>query len=80
MALLWDIFSLMNNPQSHLLYSEERFPQEMNHLPEEVRHKAIQISNRMMVDGDVRFHKDLITAIAISEAKKWARETKENSR
>ncbi len=45
----------------------------------EVRHKAIQISNRMMVDGDVRFHKDLITAIAISEAKKWAREAKENS-
>ena len=64
---------MMNNLQSHLLYSDKRFPKEMNHLPTEVRNKAIQISNRMMVDGDVRCHKDLITAIAISEAKKWAR-------
>lgn len=55
-----------------MLFTETRYPDKMEHLPEEVRRKAIKISNDMMVDGDVRFHKDLIVAIAIEEAKKWA--------
>lgn len=55
-----------------MLFTETRYPDKMEHLPEEVRRKAIKISNDMMVDGDVRFHRDLIVAIAIEEAKKWA--------
>ena len=55
-----------------MLFTETSYPDKMEHLSEEVRRKAIKISNDMMVDGDVRFHKDLIVAIAIEEAKKWA--------
>ncbi len=71
---------MMNNPQSHLQYSEECYPPDMKHLPTDVRRKAIQISNRMMVDGNVRYHKDLITVIAISEARRWGVEQEKTSR
>lgn len=57
-----------------MLYTETKYPDKMNHLPEEVRRKAIKITNNMMADGDIRFHKDLIIAIAIAEAQKWARQ------
>jgi uncharacterized protein YdaT len=55
-----------------MLFTETSYPDKMEHLSDEVRRKAIKISNDMMVDGDVRFHKDLIIAIAIAEAEKWA--------
>jgi uncharacterized protein YdaT len=56
-----------------MLYSEKRYPDVMEHLPEDVRRKAIKKANDMMVDGNVRHHKDLIIMIAIEEAKRWAK-------
>ena len=55
-----------------MLFTETSYPDKMEHLSDEVRRKAINIYNEMMVDGDVRFHKDLIIALAIAEAEKWA--------
>ena len=60
-----------------MLYTETNYPEKMNHLPDEVRSKAIKFTNKMMADGDIRFHKDLIIAIAIAEAKKWASQKKD---
>lgn len=54
-----------------MLYTLERYPVEMNQLPEEVKRKAIKITNDMMNDGDVRYHKDFIIILAIEEAKRW---------
>ena len=59
-----------------MLYSRERYPEEMKNLPKEVRHQAIKFTNDMIVDGDVRHHNDLIIAIAIEKARKWARARK----
>lgn len=57
-----------------MLYSETRYPDEMRHLPEDVRRIAIKKTNEMLVDGNIRHHRDLIIVIAISKAKKWAKE------
>jgi uncharacterized protein YdaT len=52
-----------------MLYSNEKYPAQMEHLPEDVRHKAIQITNEMLVDGDIRYHKDFIILKAIQKAR-----------
>lgn len=57
-----------------MLYSQDRYPEEMNELPEKVREKAIKFTNDMIVDGNIRHHEDLIIAIAIQKAKTWQRE------
>jgi len=57
-----------------MLYSETRYPDEMKQLPEDVRRTAIKITNDMLLDGDVRHHKDLIILIAIQKAKQQIKE------
>jgi len=52
-----------------MLYSETSYPDAMKQLPEDVRWTAIEITNEMLLDGDVRHHKDLIIQIAIQKAK-----------
>jgi uncharacterized protein YdaT len=52
-----------------MLYSETSYPDEMNQLPEDVRRTAIEITNDMLLDGDVRYHKDYIILLAIQKAK-----------
>jgi uncharacterized protein YdaT len=51
-----------------MLYSETKYPDVMKQLPEDVRRTAIKITNDMLLDGDVRHHKDLIILIAIQKA------------
>ena len=51
-----------------MLYSETDYPEVMKRLPEDVRRIAIEITNDMLLDGDVRHHKDLIILIAIQKA------------
>ena len=51
-----------------MLYSETSYPDAMKQLPEDVRCTAIEITNNMLLDGDVRYHEDLIIQIAIQEA------------
>lgn len=51
-----------------MLYSESKYPDVMKELPEDVRRTAIKITNDMLLDGDVRHHKDLIIMIAIQKA------------
>ena len=51
-----------------MLYSEMNYPDAMKQLPEDVRCTAIEITNNMLLDGDVRYHEDLIIQIAIQEA------------
>jgi uncharacterized protein YdaT len=46
----------------------------MKELPEDVRRTAIKITNEMLLDGDVRHHKDLIVLIAIEKAKQQIEE------
>ena len=57
-----------------MLYSETRYPDVMKQLPEDVRRTAIKITNDMLLDGDVRHHKDLIILIAIQKAKEQIHE------
>ena len=57
-----------------MLYSETKYPDVMKRLPEDVRRTAIEITNDMLLDGDVRHHKDLIILIAIQKAKEQIRE------
>jgi uncharacterized protein YdaT len=52
-----------------MLYSETSYPDEMKQLPEDVRRTAIEITNDMLLDGDVRYHKDYIILLAIQKAK-----------
>jgi len=52
-----------------MLYSETSYPDAMKQLPEEVRRTAIEITNDMLLDGDIRHHKDFIILIAIQKAK-----------
>ncbi|MFO7935842.1 MAG: hypothetical protein R6U78_17390 [Bacteroidales bacterium] len=59
-----------------MLYSNERFPEAMNDLPEDVRNKAIHITNSMIIDGDIRMHEDIIVAYAIHEAMLWNKKKK----
>ncbi|MCJ7716675.1 MAG: hypothetical protein MUO54_09165 [Anaerolineales bacterium] len=63
----------MSNTQSNINYSVERYPAEMKGLPEEVRRKAIKITNDMLMDGNIRYHRDFIILVAIQEAKRRAR-------
>jgi hypothetical protein len=65
---------LKHNYYTTMLYSETRYPEKMKNLPEDVRRKAIKITNDMLVDGDVRYHKDFIILKAILEAKQWAKQ------
>jgi len=46
----------------------------MKQLPEDVRRTAIEITNDMLLDGDVRHHEDLIILIAIQKAKQLIKE------
>lgn len=55
-------------------YSETKYPDAMKHLPEDVRRTAIEITNEMLLDGDVRHHKDFIILIAIQKAKQQMKE------
>ena len=57
-----------------MLYSETSYPDAMKQLPEDVRRTAIEITNDMLLDGDVRHHRDLIILIAIQKAKQQVRE------
>lgn len=57
-----------------MLYSESSYPDAMEQLPEDVRCTAIEITNDMLLDGDVRHHKDLIIQIAIQKAIEQAKE------
>ena len=60
-----------------MLYSETRYPDVMKQLPEDVRRTAIEITNDMLLDGDVRHHEDLIILIAIQKAKQLIKERSE---
>jgi uncharacterized protein YdaT len=57
-----------------MLYSETKYPDIMKQLPEDVRRTAIKITNDMLLDGDVRHHKDLIIMIAIQKAMRQVKE------
>lgn len=57
-----------------MLYSEKIYPDVMKHLPEDVRSAAIEITNDMLLDGDVRHHQDLIIQIAIKKAEQLVKE------
>ena len=57
-----------------MLYSETSYPDAMKQLPEDVRCTAIEITNDMLLDGDVRYHKDLIIQIAIQKAQQLVEE------
>lgn len=57
-----------------MLYSETSYPDVMKQLPEDVRRTAIEITNDMLLDGDVRHNKDLIVLIAIQKAKQLIKE------
>ena len=62
-----------------MLYSETSYPDAMKQLPEEVRRTAIEFTNEMLLDGDVRHHKDLVILIAIQKAKQQAKEKSDPS-
>lgn len=57
-----------------MLFSETKYPDVMKQLPEDVRRTAIEITNDMLLDGDVRYHEDLIIQIAIQKAIQRAKE------
>jgi len=57
-----------------MLYSETSYPDAMKQLPEDVRRTAIEITNDMLLDGDVRYHKDFIILLAIQKAKQQMNE------
>jgi len=57
-----------------MLYSETSYPDAMKHLPEDVRRTAIEITNDMLLDGDVRYHKDYIILLAIQKARQQVNE------
>lgn len=57
-----------------MLYSETKYPDAMKKLPEDVRLTAIDITNFMLLDSDVRYHEDFIILIAIQKAKQQLKE------
>ena len=57
-----------------MLFSETKYPDVMKQLPEDVRRTAIEITNDMLLDSDVRHHIDLTILIAIQKAKQLASE------
>lgn len=63
-----------------MLYSKDSYPSVMEPLSEEVRRKAIQFSNEMLLDGNVRYHKDFVILQAIEKARlSFAHKQKEGS-
>ena len=63
-----------------MLYSKDSYPSVMEPLSEEVRRKAIQFSNEMLLDGNVRYHKDFVILQAIEKARlSVARKQKDGS-
>ena len=52
-----------------MLYSIDSYPSVMEPLSEEVRRKAIKFSNEMLLDGNVRYHKDFVILQAIEKAR-----------
>jgi uncharacterized protein YdaT len=52
-----------------MLYTTERYPRQMENLPDDVRRMAIKITNDMLVDNDVRYHEDFIILQAIHKAR-----------
>ena len=65
-----------NQNLTAMLYTKDKYPPEMEHLSEEVRRMAIKLSNEMIADNDVRYHKDFIILMAIEKAMLWARNRK----
>ena len=56
-----------------MVYTNDRYPEEMRGLTPEVRKEAIRITNSMIVDGDIRVHEDIIIAYAIHRAQLYVR-------
>jgi uncharacterized protein YdaT len=50
-------------------WSQERYPRAMENLPVEVRDKAIEIANALLVEGE---DEGKAIRIAIVKAKEWA--------
>lgn len=55
-------------------YSEKEHPSEMNTLSEKERKTAIVLANRMLADGNIRLHREIITAMAIVQARERVKE------
>ena len=72
--LIIDFRMQYKNHCTKMLYSEKRYPEVMAQLPEDVRRAAIEITNDMLLDGDVRHHEDLIILIAIQKAQQLIKE------
>lgn len=51
-------------------WSQEHYPKSMEHLPDEVRDKAIEIANALLAEG---MDDGRAIRIAIAKAKEWAR-------
>ena len=51
-------------------WTQENYPAAMEHLPETVRVKAIEIANALLADGH---DEGSAIRIAIAKAKEWAR-------
>ena len=51
----------------------ERYPPSMEHLPERVREKAIEIANALLAEG---MEEGKAIRIAIAKAKEWTRSRK----
>ncbi|MGE5088200.1 MAG: hypothetical protein ACM3QY_03655 [Candidatus Levyibacteriota bacterium] len=50
-------------------WTAQRYPPAMQHLPAEVRLKAIEIANAMLDEG---YEEGMAIRVAIATAKKWA--------
>jgi uncharacterized protein YdaT len=66
------------NQKPEMVYTSESYPAAMRDLSEDVRDRAIRITNSLIIDGDVRVHEDIIIAYAIHEAKLWHGERTKN--
>jgi uncharacterized protein YdaT len=51
-------------------WNETRYPTSMKHLPPEVREKAIEIANALLVEAG--YDEGKAIRIAIAKAKEWA--------
>ncbi len=52
-------------------WSEDYYPRSMNHLPDHVRRKAIDIANALLAEG---MEEGTAIRIAIAKAKTWAQQ------
>ena len=71
---LLELTGFNKDESMRMLYSETKYPDVMKQLPEDVRRTAIEITNDMLLDGDVRHHEDLIIVLAIQKAKLLVKE------